>query len=170
MLRGFRVVEDMIDGLEEYMRTHGFETIESMVGRAVPRYNEWGDLDLNYETVAKIDPGKCIGCHLCVTACQDGAHQCIHPPASTVDFAKAPPPGRPPHSAFSRQQTPAGAGGHLRVPVVDEAECVGCNLCKIVCPVPDCISMVQVENGFRPSTWNEHVAEGKALRPKKGSH
>jgi dihydropyrimidine dehydrogenase (NAD+) subunit PreA len=170
MLRGFRVVEDMIDGLAEYMRTHGFETIDSMVGRAVPRFSEWGDLDLNYETVAKIDPSKCIGCHLCVTACQDGAHQCIHPPASMVDFAKAPPPGQPPHSVFSRQQTPPGAGGHWRVPVVDEAECVGCNLCKIVCPVPDCITMVQVENGFGPATWNEHVAEGTALRPKKGSH
>jgi dihydropyrimidine dehydrogenase (NAD+) subunit PreA len=49
-----------------------------MVGKAVPNYSEWGDLDLNYETVAKIDPDKCIGCQLCVVACHDGAHQCIH--------------------------------------------------------------------------------------------
>ncbi|HEU4405747.1 MAG TPA: NAD-dependent dihydropyrimidine dehydrogenase subunit PreA [Polyangiaceae bacterium] len=169
MLRGFRVVEDMIDGLEEYMRRHKFETIDQMVGQAVPRFSEWGDLDLNYETVAKIDPTKCIGCHLCVTACHDGAHQCIHPPAAAVEGMLA-RPGQPPLSAFSQIQTPPGAGGHLRVPVVDEDECVGCNLCQIVCPVPDCITMVQVENGFRPATWNEHVAEGKPLRPKKGSH
>jgi dihydropyrimidine dehydrogenase (NAD+) subunit PreA len=169
MLRGFRVVEDMIDGLEEYMRRHDFETLDQMVGKAVPRFSEWGDLDLNYETVAKIDPTKCIGCHLCVTACHDGAHQCIHPPAAVVD-GMLPRAGQPPLSAFSKIQTPPGAGGHLRVPVVDEDECVGCNLCKIVCPVPDCISMVQVENGHRPTTWNEHVAEGRPLRPKKGSH
>jgi dihydropyrimidine dehydrogenase (NAD+) subunit PreA len=47
---------------------------------------------------------------------------------------------------------------------------VGCNLCQIVCPVPGCISMVEVENGFRPATWNQHVTEGKKLRPKKGVH
>ncbi len=140
MLRGYRVVEDMIDGLEEYMRSHRFEKLDDMIGKAVPAYSEWGDLDLNYETIAKIDAEKCIGCHLCVAACQDGAHQCI----------------------WSQEGT--------KVPRVDESECVGCNLCKIVCPVPDCISMVQVENGFQPATWNEHVAQGKQLRPKKGAH
>jgi len=53
---------------------------------------------------------------------------------------------------------------------VDESECVGCNLCQIVCPVPDCISMVKVDNGFNPATWNEHMAGTGKLRPKKGVH
>jgi len=150
MLRGYRIVEDMIEGLDEYMRTHDFETVDQMVGKAVPSYSEWGDLDLNYETIAKIDPNKCIGCQLCIVACHDGAHQCIHPPQGNGGQV--------------------AVGGHGRVPVVDESECVGCNLCKIVCPVPDCISMVEVENGFRASTWNEHVTQGKAIRPKKGVH
>src|SRR5690606_35202031 len=61
MLRGYRIVEDMIEGLEEYMSTHGFATLDEMVGKAVPAYSEWGDLDLNYETVAKIDASACIG-------------------------------------------------------------------------------------------------------------
>ena len=140
MLRGYRIVEDMIDGLQQYMRGHGFERIDQMVGKAVPGFSEWGNLDLNYETVAKIDADKCIGCQLCVAACHDGAHQCIHPQAGT------------------------------RVPRVDESECVGCNLCQIVCPVPDCITMQPVDNGFKPATWNEHVHQGKPLRPKKGAH
>jgi dihydropyrimidine dehydrogenase (NAD+) subunit PreA len=140
MLRGYNIVEDMTDGLQEYMRTHGFDRIDQMVGKAIPGYREWGELDLNYETVAKIDADKCIGCQLCVTACHDGAHQCIHPQQGT------------------------------RVPQVDEAECVGCNLCQIVCPVPNCITMTQVDNGHSPATWNEFLHEGKALRPKKGAH
>jgi len=140
MLRGYGVVEDMIDGLENYMRTHGFQTISEMVGKAVPAFQEWGDLDLNYETVAKIDADKCIGCQLCVAACHDGAHQCIHPAEGT------------------------------RVPRVDESECVGCNLCQIVCPVPGCISMAEVDNGCTPATWNQFVHEGVKLRPKKGAH
>lgn len=141
MLRGYRVVEDMIEGLSEYMRTHAFTSVRQIVGRAIPGFREWGDLDLNYETVAKIDAGRCIGCQLCVTACHDGAHQCIHP----------------------------GTGGSF-VPRVDESECVGCNLCQIVCPVPGCITMEQVGNGYPATTWNEHVGQARPLRPKKGAH
>ena len=140
MLRGYKIVQDMTDGLQEYMRTHNFERIDQMVGKAVPGFSEWGNLDLNYETVAKIDADKCIGCQLCVAACHDGAHQCIHPQQGT------------------------------RVPRIDESECVGCNLCQIVCPVQECITMVPVDNGFTPATWNDHVHHGKALRPKKGAH
>jgi dihydropyrimidine dehydrogenase (NAD+) subunit PreA len=143
MLRGYRVVEDMIEGLTEYMREHGFADLDAMRGQAVPSYSEWGDLDLNYETIAKIDPQTCIGCQACVVACHDGAHQCIHP-------------------APKEKAT--------RVPIVDESECVGCNLCQIVCPVPDCITMVQVDNKLKPATWNEHVNEGAPLRMKKGVH
>jgi dihydropyrimidine dehydrogenase (NAD+) subunit PreA len=140
MLRGYRVVEDMIDGLEDWMRRHQFEKVSDFVGKAVPAFTEWGELDLNYETVARIDAAACIGCQLCVTACHDGAHQCIHPQEGT------------------------------RVPRVDESECVGCNLCQIVCPVPGCISMVPVDNGYPPVTWNEHVRLGRPVRPKKGAH
>jgi dihydropyrimidine dehydrogenase (NAD+) subunit PreA len=141
MLRGYRIVEDMIEGLENYMVDKGFERLDDMVGKAVSTYSEWGNLDLNYETVAKIDADSCIGCNKCMVACHDGAHQCIFPPTD---------------------------GSH--VPVVDEDECVGCNLCKIVCPVEDCITMTEVENGYTFATWNDHIAGTKQLRPKKGAH
>ncbi len=142
MLRGYRVVEDMIEGLENYMEEHGFEDLGQMTGKAIPSYSNWGNLDLNFETIAKIDADKCIGCYDCVVACQDGAHQCLFPAEE----------------------------GKKRVPVIDESECVGCNLCEIVCPVPGCITMEEVDNGFAPATWNEHVNDGKPLRPKKGAH
>ena len=141
MLRGYRIVEDMTEGLEQYMRDKGFASLGDLIGRAVPQYSEWGNLDLNYETVARIDADKCIGCYDCVVACHDGAHQCIHP-------------------------NPDGS----RVPIVDEDECVGCNLCQIVCPVPECIEMAEVDNQFAPATWNDHLHDGAALRPKKGAH
>lgn len=141
MLRGYRIVEDMIEGLNEYMDDKGFATIDQMVGKAIPGYSEWGNLDLNYEIVAEIDEKTCIGCYKCMVACHDGAHQCIHPPEG---------------------------GG--RVPEIDLDECVGCNLCQIVCPVPDCITMVEVDNGYAPATWNDHVNDGAVLRPKKGAH
>ena len=140
MLRGYRIVEDMIDGLNNWMDEKGFQTMDEIVGKAIPAYSEWGNLDINYETVAKIDADKCIGCNRCMVACHDGAHQCIHP-------------------------NPSGS----IVPIVDESECVGCNLCEIVCPVEECITMVPVDNGFEPASWNDHMA-GQPIRPKKGSH
>jgi len=141
MLRGYRVVEDMIEGLNDYMDGHGMKTLDDIIGRAIPSFSEWGNLDLNYETIAKIDPATCIGCYDCMVACNDGAHQCIYP----------------------------GKDGS-RVPIIDEDECVGCNLCEIVCPVPGCISMVEVDNGWKPATWNEHIHDGAAVRPKKAAH
>ncbi len=145
MLHGYRIVEDMIEGLEEYMRTHQFERVDQMVGRALPSFSEWGNLDLNYDTVAKIDSNICIGCNRCVVACQDGAHQCI-----TVGVPDA--------------------AGVLSAPIVDESECVGCNLCQIVCPVPACITMEPVANPLPTASWNDHVNHGATLRAKKGVH
>jgi dihydropyrimidine dehydrogenase (NAD+) subunit PreA len=144
MLKGYRIVEDMTEGLEEYMRTHSFEKLDDMVGRAIPAYSDWGNLDLNYEIVAKIDAETCIGCQACMVACHDGAHQCIH----------------------QGEENEA----EVRVPIVDEDECVGCNLCQIVCPVENCITMEEVDNGFTPASWNDHANDGAVLRPKKGAH
>ncbi|MFT7519000.1 MAG: dihydropyrimidine dehydrogenase (NAD+) subunit PreA [Kiritimatiellia bacterium] len=142
MLRGYRIVEDMIEGLNTYMDERNFKTLADIQGRAIPAYSNWGDLDLNHEIIAKIDSSQCIGCQVCVVACHDGAHQCIHPDPNT----------------------------EVRVPVVDEDECVGCNLCQIVCPVPGCITMEKVDNGFAPASWNQHIGQGAPLRHKKGSH
>src|SRR5271170_1640377 len=75
---GFRIVEDMIDGLSNWMVSKGFERIDDFRGRSLPTVVEWKNLDLNYRTVARINEMKCIGCELCYTACWDGAHQCIH--------------------------------------------------------------------------------------------
>ncbi len=114
------------------MREKGYASIEEFRGRALPNYEEWGDLDLNYRIVAEIDPALCIGCQLCYAACEDGAHQCIALPAGT------------------------------RVPRIKQDECVGCNLCQIVCPVEGCITMVEVERGLSKESWNDRVAAGTA--------
>lgn len=41
---------------------------------------------------------------------------------------------------------------------VREEDCVGCNLCSIVCPVDGAIDMVELKSELPPMTWNERQA------------
>jgi dihydropyrimidine dehydrogenase (NAD+) subunit PreA len=49
-----------------------------------------------------------------------------------------------------------------RVPRVDEEECVGCNLCWLVCPVEGCISMEAIDTGLPPESWDERCRKAAA--------
>jgi len=161
MHHGYRIVEDMIDGLNEFLDSQKMASVRELQGRAVSSFVEWGELDLGYKLIADIDPKKCIGCQLCVTACWDGAHQCIFTgPSDGV---------RPPHAhthgpATAPKPQVMGLLAGDRVPWIDEPECVGCNLCALVCPVDDCITMREVETG-KHETWNDRVKEGRDKVP-----
>ena len=154
---GYRIVEDMIDGLSNWMDEKGFATIEDFRGKSLPKVTDWKHLNLNYKIVAQIDEALCIGCQLCHIACWDGAHQCIHLDRVTRTSGWA---RRGPREAARERPraivvTPipkldppkAHVGPYAtsleRIPRVDETECVGCNLCSLVCPVDRCITMVE---------------------------
>jgi dihydropyrimidine dehydrogenase (NAD+) subunit PreA len=152
---GFRIVEDMIDGLSNWMDEKGFRTIDDFRGRSVPRVTDWKNLNLNYKIVARIHADKCIGCDLCYIACWDGAHQCIHvdgaaKPEDLMSASRASIAITPNVSAVDSSRTPP-----LRIPRVDEDECVGCNLCWLVCPVENCITMERVDSGLSARSWAE---------------
>ena len=135
---GFRIVEDMKDGLSAYLDSKGMRSLADLRGRAVPQVGDWQQLDLHYKRVARIDYEKCIGCNLCHIACEDGAHQCI-------DLVDSAPyglgPGRVPGKPL---------------PKVREDDCVGCNLCSIVCPVDGCITMTPVDTGRPAMSWHDY--------------
>jgi dihydropyrimidine dehydrogenase (NAD+) subunit PreA len=135
---GFRIVEDMIEGLNDYLDSKGFKSVMDLVGKAVPTLQKWETLDLNYQRVARINYDKCIGCNLCYIACEDGAHQCIDlvsPNGHGLGPGRV--PGKP-------------------IPQVREEDCVGCNLCSLVCPVDECITMVSVSNSKGKMSWSQY--------------
>lgn len=44
------------------------------------------------------------------------------------------------------------------MPFIIEDNCVGCNLCSLVCPVEECITMVKRDDGTEHLTWAERTA------------
>ena len=131
---GFGIVREMISGLEQYMDDKGFEKLDDLIGKSVPKVESWEHLNLNYKVIAEIDESKCIGCQLCYIACEDGAHQAI---------------------SLSKVEG-------VRVPQIIDDNCVGCNLCSLVCPVEDCITMVESKNEKGHESWSDYMNNGKA--------
>ena len=161
---GYRIVEDLIDGLNNYLNNKGLKSVSELTGQAIPGFVDWGELDLNYDIIAKIDGDKCIGCGLCYVACLDGAHQCIHTQKGPCHGWH----GEADHGFGPRTEVmpplhhDGGVPAMSHVPFVDEEECIGCNLCMLVCPVPDCITMVEASHSESKKSWKDHVAKGSA--------
>jgi dihydropyrimidine dehydrogenase (NAD+) subunit PreA len=123
MTYGFKVVQEMISGLAQFMERKGYSSIEDFRGKAIPKVTDWQYLNLNYVVKAEINQDLCIKCGRCHIACEDTSHQAI--------FAKV--------------------NGERKF-VVNDAECVGCNLCTLVCPVEQCITLVHKTEGVDPRT------------------
>ena len=77
MVYGFRIVQDMIDGLAQYMDQHAYATLEDFRGKALPSVTDWQHLNLNYTEKAVIDQTLCIQCGRCHVVCEDTSHQAI---------------------------------------------------------------------------------------------
>jgi dihydropyrimidine dehydrogenase (NAD+) subunit PreA len=125
---GFKIVDEMTSGLSDWMEEKGYLSIEDFRGKALPNIVSWEQFNLKYDIKARIDQKQCIECGLCYIACEDTAHQAIR-----------------------MESTEQG-----RAFEVIDAECVGCNLCKLVCPVPDCITMERVDDGSEYQNWTGH--------------
>ena len=125
MVYGFKIIDDLTDGLSNFLDEKGMSSVSELVGKAVPSVTDWQYLNLNHIEKAVIDQELCIKCGRCHVVCEDTSHQAI---TQTVN-------------------------GERQFEVMDE-ECVGCNLCVSVCPVDGCITMQQMTGGVDPRTGN----------------
>ncbi len=112
MTYGFKIVDEMISGLSNWMDEKGHRDLDAITGRAVRNVTDWQYLNLNYVAKAKINQDLCISCGRCHIACEDTSHQ-----------------------AIMKEKD-----GKRHFEVMDD-ECVGCNLCVNVCPIDNCITM-----------------------------
>jgi len=133
MHHGFRIIDDLTEGLSNWMDSKGYTSLDQVRGKALSQVSDFGNFNLLHKVVARIDQNSCIHCNKCYIACEDTAHQCI-------DLVHE--------------------NGHQKT-VVREADCVGCALCSIVCPVDDCIDLVRIDDQKESKTWNELMADFK---------
>ena len=104
MQYGYRIVEDLCEGLSFYMEEQGVEHLEDLVGLASKNIIPAEELNRDYIVYPHIDEERCVGCGRCVISCYDGAHQ-------AMEWDK-----------------------EARKPRCNTTKCVGCLLCGLVCP------------------------------------
>ena len=102
---GYRIIDDLILGLQTYMQERGIKCLDELVGEELDSFVLPSELDRDTMVLPKIDHERCIGCGRCQISCQDGGHQAIVFDPDT------------------RQTRVIGQ------------KCVGCHLCRLVCPV-----------------------------------
>jgi len=107
---GYRIVEDMIEGLSDYMAARGISRTQDLIGRALPKLQETSAFDLKRQGIAAYDLDRCVGCGQCYIVCRDAGGQALE---------------------WEAQK---------RRPKLIEDKCLSCMICGFICPVEDLIT------------------------------
>lgn len=116
---GYRIVEDMIEGLSDYMAARGVARVSDLVGKALPNLKETDQFDLARQGVAHYDMARCLGCGQCYVVCRDAGGQVL------------------------------GWDAERRRPDFDERKCLSCMVCSFVCPVDGLITFREMPPGWQ---------------------
>ena len=115
MQYGYRIVEDLIGGTSYWMEDKGINSLNEIVGAALPNIVPADKVDRDFKVYPNYDLDKCIGCGRCYISCYDGGHQALEWDEDT------------------------------RKPKLNKDKCVGCGLCELICPVEKCITPGEVK-------------------------
>ena len=104
MQYGYRIIDDLVLGLRRYLAKRGLKSLDSLVGESLPLFLKPDSLNRETIVYPKFNHELCVGCGRCEVSCNDGGHQAI---------------------VFDRE---------TRRPHLVGTRCVGCHLCRLVCP------------------------------------
>lgn len=77
MQYGYRIIDDLKDGLALYLREHGFDSVKQIENSTIKGIIPTDELDRSYIIYPKFLREKCVGCQRCYVSCMDGGHQAI---------------------------------------------------------------------------------------------
>jgi dihydropyrimidine dehydrogenase (NAD+) subunit PreA len=104
MLYGYGLIDDLLVGTAEFLKEHGYSSVEEVVGKALPRIVAHSDLNFDKWARSWIDPWVCVPCTRCITTCTDVGEGAIYMDPEEL------------------------------VAKVDTEKCSGCGICRAVCP------------------------------------
>ena len=116
---GYVIVQDMIEGLSDYMASKGIERISDLVGGTLPKLGKTDLFDLDRQGVVEYDLDRCVGCGQCLNVCTDAGGQALEWDSET------------------------------RRPRLTEDKCLSCMLCSFVCPVSGLIKFKAMPEGWK---------------------
>ncbi len=104
MQYGYRIIDDLLEGLSEYMLCKGVRSLKELIGAASDTVVDHQSIERDTILLPVFSRENCVGCGRCYIACRDGGHQAIEFDPET------------------------------RRPKLIVSQCVGCHLCRMVCP------------------------------------
>ena len=116
---GYVIVQDMVEGLQDWMASKGYDRLQDLVGKALPTLGRTDLFDLDRQGVAQYDLSRCVGCGQCYTVCTESGGQALEWDSSA------------------------------RRPKLIEEKCLSCMLCSFVCPVSGLISYKEMPSGWK---------------------
>jgi dihydropyrimidine dehydrogenase (NAD+) subunit PreA len=113
---GYRIIEDILEGMSYYLEDRGYASLSEVVGAALPNLVTPDRFDHAHQGIANYDMDRCVGCGQCHIVCRDAGGDCL------------------------------SWDGDNRRPVMDEGKCLACMICSFVCPVsqPPMITFRQI--------------------------
>ena len=78
MLYGYRIIDDLRDGMALYLNRHGFKSVKEIENSTIEGIVPTEELDRSYIIYPKFIREKCVGCQRCFVSCMDGGHQAIN--------------------------------------------------------------------------------------------
>ena len=158
---GYRIVEDMIDGLSQ---------LDGRKGLRQPRRFPWPRLAARdgLETprfelpiIAAFIPRNALDATSAILRAEMARTS-----ASTATVTRSPEAAQAatraritvtPIAKLDSRTAPDGKTPPERIPHVDEDQCVGCNLCWLVCPAPGSITMGRLKPDGRSSPGSRGI-------------
>ena len=104
MQYGYRIIDDLVLGLRRYLAKRGLKSLAPLVGESLPLFLKPDSVNRDTIVYPLFNQELCVGCGRCEVSCNDGGHQAI---------------------IFDHDS---------RRPRLVGTRCVGCHLCRLVCP------------------------------------
>ena len=89
MQYGYRIINDLKQGLTDYMERMNFRSINEFRGLALRNITKHNNLSRDYKVVSSVDKEKCVGCGICFVACRDNGYQAIEMAADRIPTISA---------------------------------------------------------------------------------